>query len=336
MQIAAACPAVPRFDRASPEAYTLTPDMPRRRGAITTALRQRVVAGLHLSVLKQGDRLPSVRTLALELDADPRVVLAAYRQLEVEGLVEVRARSGSYVAQTVVSASEMLPQTAGWVVDVLVQALSRGVPAIEFPERVRRCLETLRLRTVCIECNTDQIADLCEELRRDYGLDTSGVDTATLKAEEVPYEVRRADLLVTTRFHAGDVQRLAERLEKPWIVVSLRTDFLTETARLLEQGPVYFVATDPRFADKLRLTFASTAHSDNLRPLIVGRDDLAQIPEGAPTYVMQAARAELGDLPLLTRVIPAPRVFSSDSARELLSFIVRSNLAAIAAQEARS
>lgn len=310
--------------------------MPQRRDAITDSLRQRVVAGLHLGVFKQGDRLPSVRNLAVEFDADPRVVLAAYRQLEVEGLVEVRARSGIYVAGTLASAGEMLPQLAGWVVDVLVQALSRGVPAVELPERLRRCLETLRLKAACIECNTDQITSLCEELRRDYGLNASGVDVATLASDEVPNEVRQADLLVTGPFHAGEVKRLAERLEKPWIAVSLRADFLSETARLLEQGPVYFVAVDPRFADKLRRIYASTAHRDNLRPLIVGRDDLAQIPEGAPTYVMQAARARLDGLPLLTRVIPAPRVLSPDSAREILSFIIRSNMAAIAAREASS
>ncbi len=68
----------------------------------------------------------------------------------------------------------------------------------------------------------------------------------------------------------------------------------------------------------------------------MGWDDLAQIPEGAPAYVMPAARARLDDLPLLTRVIPAPRVFSADSAREILTFIIQSNMAAIAAREARS
>lgn len=173
--------------------------MPHRRGTITEALRQRIVAGLHLGVFRQGDRLPSVRALAREFDADPRVVLAAYRQLEGEGLAEVRARSGIYVAHTAAGHSlPQLPQLAEWVVGVLVEALSRGVPAVDFPERVRRCLDTLRLRTACLECNTDQTTSLCEELRRDYGLETNGVDVTALAAEEAPYEVRRADLLVTT------------------------------------------------------------------------------------------------------------------------------------------
>lgn len=307
--------------------------MSELRDKIADALRQRVVTGLHLAVLRPGDRLPSVRSLSPELGADPRVILAAYRQLEVEGLVEVRARSGVFVAHHAVSRGEMLPQMAAWVVEVLAQALARGVPAIEFPERVRRCLETVRLRAACIEGNDDQIEGLCGELASDYGLETHPVDIGTGSADAIRDQIRRVDLLVTTRFHAGEVQRLAEGLRKPHITVSLRPEFLAEIARLLEQGPVYFVAKDPRFKDKLAAMFASTARAENLRVLIAGRDDLAQIPEDAPAYVMQAARDRLEGLPLLARVIPAPRVFSEDSAKELLAFILASNIAAIQAEE---
>jgi DNA-binding transcriptional regulator YhcF (GntR family) len=307
--------------------------MAQRRDEIAEALRQRVIAGLHLGVFRQGDRLPSVRSLSPEFDADPRVILAAYRQLEMEGLVEVRQRSGVYVALTAVSAGEMLPRMAGWVADVLVQALSRGIPAAEFPERVRRCLETVRLRAACIECNLDQIVGLCTELSRDYGLETAGVELRTLDSDELPVEVHRADLLVTTSFHARDVQRLAKRLRKPCIVVSLREDLLAEIRRYLAQGLVYFVGVDPRFAEKLRRMFAETAGAENLRPLTVSRDDLSQIQEGAPTYVMQAARAKLDDVSGLAKLIPAPRMFSADSARVLLAFIIRTNIAAITAEE---
>ncbi|MBW3571303.1 MAG: winged helix-turn-helix domain-containing protein [Gemmatimonadetes bacterium] len=303
--------------------------MAHRRNDIADRLRQRIVAGLHLGVVAGGQRLPSVRVLASELSADPRVVLAAYRELQAEGLVEVRPRSGIYVAAAAGEKGEALPQLAEWVVDVLVQALGRGVPAIEFPERVRRCLRTVRFRTACIECNRDQITGLCRELRDDYGLDTHGVELQALGGGELPDDVRAADLLVTTPFHAAQVQRVAQALGKPWMAVHLRAGFLREVERFLDQGPVYFVATDPRFAEKLRLIFTPAARAENLRPLIVGRDDLAQVPENAPTYVMSAARPMLQDLPLRARLVPAPRVFSDESARELLSFIVRSNMAAI-------
>lgn len=307
--------------------------MPERREAVADALRQRVVAGLHLAVLQPGDRLPSVRRLSVEFDTDPRVALAAYRQLESEGLVEVRARSGVFVADHTVGPEELFPQIAGWVVDVLVQARSRGVSPTEFPERVRRCLGTVRLRAACIECNEDQLVGLCGELRGDYGLEAYPVDVEALSASTLPDEIHDAHVLVTTAFHSPEVERVARHLGKRCITVSLRPEFAAETTRLLAEGPVYFVGKDPRFRAKLNSMFAFSPGVENLRVLIAGSDELAQIPEDAPTYVMRAARELLKGLPLLARAIPAPRILAEDSARELLSFVVESNIAAICGEE---
>lgn len=306
--------------------------MAERRTSIADALRQRLVAGLYLGTTRPGDRLPSVRALAPEFGADPRVVLAAYRKLEVEGLVEVRTRSGVFAAQRASTSGEVLPFLTTWVVDVLVQALSRGIPAVDFPERVRRCLKTVSLTAACVECNDDQIAGLCAELADDYGFRTRPVDLAAVRAAVVPEEVWRADVLVTTRFHADDVRDLAKRLEMPCIVVSLRPDFVGELTRLLKQGPVYFVASDARFRDKLAATFAGTPGADNLHTLLVGRDDLNRIPESAPAYVMRGARKQIEDEQLLARFVPAPRVFSEESARQLLSFVIEANMQAMRAE----
>jgi hypothetical protein len=185
-----------------------------------------------------------------------------------------------------------------------------------------------------VECNDDQIDSLCEELGADYGFETHGVDVDALLAGATA-EVRRADLLVTTPFHAGEVKEIAERLGKPWMAVSFRADVFAAVARLLPAGPVYFVVTDERFARKLRKIFSTQGAAANLHPLIVGRDDLDHLPPGAPTYVTRAARRRLGgerpaDDRLLARLIPESRAFSHESARELLTFLVRANMRAVA------
>ena len=168
-----------------------------------------------------------------------------------------------------------------------MQGLLRGIPAPDFPERFRWVLETLRLRAACFECNADQIVALCAELHDDYGLETSGIDTHTLlPGREAPSrELHAADLLVTTPFHAHEVRPVAQRLGKPLIVLPLRPDLFAEVARLLPERPVYFVMVDPVFASKLHEIFAATPEAAHLRPLVVGRDDLGEIPDGAPTYV---------------------------------------------------
>lgn len=302
-----------------------------RRSHIADVLRTRLFSGLHLGLFRHGSRLPSVRELARELDADPRVVLAAYRVLEGEGLVELRPRSGVFVASGARLSGVGSSGRTDWMVEVLTQGLAQGMPAPTMPEGLQRCLETLRLHAVVVECNADQLYSVPAELRRDYGLEVTAVDVATLDGNGRPPGIlRRADLLVTTPFHQSQVERLAETLGTPRVVITMCTELFTEVGRLLPEMQVYFVVADVRFAAKLHALFEGTPGAGNLRTLEVGRDDMAAIPESAPTYLTQLARARVGDTPLLQRVLPEARVFSPESARQVLSFIVRANRDALA------
>lgn len=60
---------------------------------ICSAIRVDVISGR----LSAGVRLPSTRALAAELDVAVNTVAKAYRELEIEGIVEGRGRHGTYV-----------------------------------------------------------------------------------------------------------------------------------------------------------------------------------------------------------------------------------------------
>jgi GntR family transcriptional regulator len=60
-------------------------------------LRDRVVAMLLDGILKEGDPLPSVRSVAAEYRVNPLTVLKGYQQLVDEGLVESRRGLGMFV-----------------------------------------------------------------------------------------------------------------------------------------------------------------------------------------------------------------------------------------------
>jgi GntR family transcriptional regulator len=60
-------------------------------------LRDRVVAMILDGVLKEGDSLPSVRTVAAEYRVNPLTVLKGYQQLVDEKLVESRRGLGMFV-----------------------------------------------------------------------------------------------------------------------------------------------------------------------------------------------------------------------------------------------
>jgi GntR family transcriptional regulator len=60
-------------------------------------LRDRVIAMILDGVLKEGDPLPSVRTVAAEYRVNPLTVLKAYQQLVDEELVETRRGRGMFI-----------------------------------------------------------------------------------------------------------------------------------------------------------------------------------------------------------------------------------------------
>jgi GntR family transcriptional regulator len=61
-------------------------------------LRDRVVAMILDGILKEGDALPSVRSVAAEFRLNPLTVLKGYQQLVDEHLVEKRRGRGMFVS----------------------------------------------------------------------------------------------------------------------------------------------------------------------------------------------------------------------------------------------
>ena len=47
--------------------------------------------------LEPGDRLPTVRQLAVDLSINPNTVIRAYRELEIEGVLDTQQGSGTFV-----------------------------------------------------------------------------------------------------------------------------------------------------------------------------------------------------------------------------------------------
>ena len=60
---------------------------------------------LRLDLLREGDRLPTVKDVATGLAINPNTVLKAYRELEYQGLVAARPGVGTFVTGTLGGAS---------------------------------------------------------------------------------------------------------------------------------------------------------------------------------------------------------------------------------------
>ncbi len=58
---------------------------------------EQVKFAISRGALAPGDRLPTVRQLAVDLSINPNTVIRAYRQLEIEGVLETHQGSGTFV-----------------------------------------------------------------------------------------------------------------------------------------------------------------------------------------------------------------------------------------------
>ena len=58
---------------------------------------EQVKFGIARGDLNTGDQLPTVRQLAVDLSVNPNTVVRAYRELEIEGMLETHQGSGTFV-----------------------------------------------------------------------------------------------------------------------------------------------------------------------------------------------------------------------------------------------
>jgi len=63
-------------------------------------LMEQVKHAIETGALQAGDQLPGIRPLAEELVMNPNTVAKAYRELEHEGVIELRHGSGAFVSPT--------------------------------------------------------------------------------------------------------------------------------------------------------------------------------------------------------------------------------------------
>jgi hypothetical protein len=299
----------------------------RRRSEIVDVMRRRVLTGVGASTLRAGDRLPSARDLAAEFEVDPRLVLAAYRVLAGEGFVDIRRRSGIYVAAQPEVAGGPSVVADGWMVDVLYQGIEHAIPAPRLGEWLRRSVTTRRLRAAVVAGTSDHVEGIAGELREDYGLDTVPFSADVLDPPaRIPPELASADFVVVAESYAESL-RHALRTPRPRVVsATVRQDLDAEWRLLLGRGPVYSVLVDPRTTEIFGPGI--TAHAHNVRTLVVGRDDLQQIPPSAPVYVTRSARERLKG-PVPGRLLPSARWLSPETGREVLSIVVGANIAAM-------
>ena len=102
-------------------------------------LMEQVKHAIETGALQAGDQLPGIRPLAEELVMNPNTVAKAYRELEHEGVIELRHGSGAFVARNPRAGklAETLKAAQSTVAGAVARLRARGLS----DDEIRRLFE---------------------------------------------------------------------------------------------------------------------------------------------------------------------------------------------------
>jgi GntR family transcriptional regulator len=112
----------------------IDPNDPR---SIYVQIMDEVRRAVVLGHLRPDDALPSVRQLAIELRVNPNTVSQAYRELERQGVVQVRRGQGTYVLGAGLDGAERSALAAAVAARALRDARRNGLTANDLVDAIR-------------------------------------------------------------------------------------------------------------------------------------------------------------------------------------------------------
>jgi GntR family transcriptional regulator len=102
-------------------------------------LMEQVKHAIETGALRPGEQLPSIRPLAEELVVNPNTIAKAYRELEHEGVIELRQGAGAFVSDKAPTKkdADKLRAAQATVAGAIEKLRARGVT----DEEIRRLVE---------------------------------------------------------------------------------------------------------------------------------------------------------------------------------------------------
>jgi GntR family transcriptional regulator len=101
-------------------------------------LMEQVKHAIETGALRPGDQLPTIRALAQELVMNSNTVVRAYRELEHEGIVELRHGLGAFISSSVSARGKVMRQAQTIVESAVERLRSLGITEPE----IRRLFES--------------------------------------------------------------------------------------------------------------------------------------------------------------------------------------------------
>ena len=231
--------------------------------------------------LKDGDKLPTVQELTEELAIARGTVKRAYDELEREGLVEMVQGRGTFVCykQTDKSSRKELAMAA---IDKMLKELDEmGFTPMEINIFLNLKLreyaeEEANVKVAVVECNPENLSQMCEQLRHIDGVDLYSFTVEKLK--EYPYKIdEEFDLVITTAFHYEYLESIVPN-KKKLARVALRPSVkaISKIVKLKKDKKTGIIGYSERFAELIMATCRDYAEDVEIDGYVTAEGDISQ------------------------------------------------------------
>jgi GntR family transcriptional regulator len=100
-------------------------------------LMEQIKHAIATGAIQAGEQLPTMRKLAVKLVINPNTVIRAYRELEREGIVEIRQGAGAFVSESAAGRTKISRKAQS----VMQSAVDRLSTAGLTEDEIRRLME---------------------------------------------------------------------------------------------------------------------------------------------------------------------------------------------------
>lgn len=242
-------------------------------------------------ILKEKDKLPSIRALAQRLGIHHSTVTSAYNHLADVGLLEVRQGSGVRVASTSAARGESSSRGVDALLRTfLSQAAEHGFSRADLKERFEHILNKKPVKQIlAVDRNVDFHPLLTAELQPHFAVPVQPITHDELDKR---IELLEDSLLVTSLYHVFPLQDMPI---DPTRLVVCNIEPGREQMEVIEGLPsgtiLMFVSVSPTLL-KMARNMTAALRGEDIAIRTVGLDETQEI-----RYMMQHAKAVICDGP---------------------------------------
>ena len=226
----------------------------KQKSTLFEQAREQLISALHMGRMRSGDRLPSVRQVALRNHVNLKTAFSIYQRLREEGYIEIRMGSGAYV--TDLDRLDLDQAYCLSVFHLIKSNLSQASQLRLDPRQYARLVQNFigktqrrSTRIAVVECNNEQIHLFASEISDRLKVTVVPVllDRLENPDRRLSRLLTRFDYFVTTDYHFAQVKELGFRYGTKTLQVRLNPAFVPMLIGAARRGPVLMVVSDTTF-----------------------------------------------------------------------------------------